>query len=95
MLGYERLVLGQVDAAHAQLAIATVMEPADVVATNLLAKDGVEIVSSRRPLVQATLPREGVEVARRPPTLSIGILPPPPPSRFSPSEAPTRPEVMR
>jgi tetratricopeptide (TPR) repeat protein len=99
MLGYERLVLGQTDAAHAQLAIAAVMEPADVVATNLLAKDGVEIVGSHRPLVQPTaqamLPRQGVEVARRLPTLSVGIVPPPPPSGFSPPEAPNRSEVIR
>ena len=88
------VILGQAEAAHAQMAIAAVIEPTDVAATALLAKDGVEIVSSHRPLVQATRPREGVEVARRP-TLSIGVVPPPPSSGFSPSETPTRPEVMR
>ena len=53
LLGYEHLILGQAEAAHAELAIAAVIEPTDVVATSLLAKDGVEIVNSHRPLAQA------------------------------------------
>ncbi|MEN6449877.1 MAG: tetratricopeptide repeat protein [Thermoguttaceae bacterium] len=85
LLGYQYLILGQTDPAHAQLAIAAVLEPTDVVATNLLAKDGVEIVGSRRGLAQVAPAREGVEVARRP-----GVAPP------APSPAPsTRPEVTR
>ncbi|MCE5269625.1 MAG: tetratricopeptide repeat protein [Planctomycetaceae bacterium] len=68
LLGYQQLILGQTEQAHAQLAIAAVMEPTNVVATNLLAKDGVEIVSSNRPLAKAVTPSGGVEVARRPAT---------------------------
>jgi tetratricopeptide (TPR) repeat protein len=93
LLGYQRLALGQAEAAHAQLAIASVIEPTDVAATGLLAKDGVEVVASRRPLAQ-TPPREGAEVARRPPlpravpaTQSRGDT--------SPSTENTQPEVTR
>lgn len=53
LLGYLYLILGQDEAAHAELAIAAVIEPNDLVAKNLLAKDGVEIASSYRPLAQA------------------------------------------
>jgi tetratricopeptide (TPR) repeat protein len=75
VLGYQRLVLGQAEAAHAQLAIASVIEPTDVPATALLAKDGVEIVSSNRPLAGAAPPKAGVEVARRLTTPPIGVGP--------------------
>jgi len=77
LLGYEHLILGQAEPAHAELAIAAVIEPSDVVAVNLLAKDGVEIVNSHRPLAQAVSPRGGVEVARLRPT-APGDAPPPP-----------------
>ena len=44
LLGYEHLIVGQTELAHAQLAIAAVLEPLDVVAKSMLARDGVEIV---------------------------------------------------
>ena len=53
LLGYQDLVLGQDGPAHAELAIAAVIEPNDVVAKDLLARDGVEIVSSYRPLASS------------------------------------------
>ena len=80
------MILGQAEPAHAQLAIAAVIEPTDVVATSLLAKDGVEIVSSHRPLAQGAPPRGGVEVARRLPT---------PPTGVSPATSPQRPLPAR
>ncbi|MFZ1932398.1 MAG: tetratricopeptide repeat protein [Thermoguttaceae bacterium] len=96
LLGYEQLVLGHAESAHAQLAIASVIEPSDVVATGLLAKDGVEIVSSRRPLVQAAPPSTSAEVARRPPTPPIGVGPwSSPRSGVSASEGTTPSEVTR
>lgn len=72
LLGYQHLILGQEERAHAELAIAAVLNPNEVVATSLLAQEGVEIVSSNRPLARAEPPREGVEregaeVAGRPP----------------------------
>lgn len=76
LLGYEHLILGQADAGHAQLAIAAVIEPTDVAAKNLLAKDGVEIASSRRPVVRAETPAAGVEIASRP-APRANVLPPP------------------
>jgi tetratricopeptide (TPR) repeat protein len=96
LLGYEQLVLGHAESAHAQLAIASVIESSDVVATGLLAKDGVEIVSSRRPLLQAASPSGVAEVARRPPTPPIGVGPwPSPHSGVSASEGTTPSEVTR
>ena len=75
LLGYERLILGKADSAHAELAIASVIEPTDVAATALLAKEGVEIVGSHRPLAEAAAPRTGVEVARRVGTPPLGVGP--------------------
>ena len=77
LLGYEHLILGQAEPAHAELAIAAVIEPTDVVATSLLAKDGVEIVNSHRPLAQTASPRGGVEAAGHRPTPPVNALPPP------------------
>jgi hypothetical protein len=56
------------------------------VATHLLAKDGVEIVSSERGLAQVAPPQGNAEVARRP---TIAPLPTPPTPRTH------RPEVLR
>ena len=96
LLGYEQLVLGKAEAAHAQLAIASVIEPNDVAATALLAKDGVEVVSSHRPLLQAAAPPAGMEVARRLPTPPIGIGPwPQPASGISAPQGTTQPEIVR
>ncbi len=96
VLGYERLLLGQAEAAHAQLAIASVIEPTDVVSTALLAKDGVEVVSSHHALAQVAPPRPGIEVARRLPTPPIGVGPwSSPRNGLSPSQGTTRSEVTR
>jgi tetratricopeptide (TPR) repeat protein len=73
VLGYQRLILGQTQAAHAQLAIASVIEPTDVAATALLAKDGVEVVGSYRPLAQGVSPSAGAEVDRSPMPPSAGV----------------------
>jgi tetratricopeptide (TPR) repeat protein len=75
LLGYEHLVLGQTEPAHAQLAIAAVLEPLDVAATSLLAREGVEIVSGKSLVTKNMLERGGVTVtARNEPT-----VPGPPP----------------
>jgi tetratricopeptide (TPR) repeat protein len=80
LLGYEHLILGQAELAHAQLAIAAVMEPTDVLAINLLAKDGVEIVGGHRPLAQSVPMAEGIQVTRNPAPLPPGDVSPSAPS---------------
>ena len=100
MLGYERMILGQRLPAHAELAIAAVLEPTDVAATALLAKEGVEIVKARRPQTEAvgqeatTPPQAGVEVARRP-TPPIGVGPWSAAGGVSHSEGTTQREILR
>jgi tetratricopeptide (TPR) repeat protein len=76
LLGYQRLVLGQDGPAHAELAIAAVIQPNDVVAKDLLARDGVEIVRSYRPLARAAAPGGSFETADRWPPLPSGASPP-------------------
>jgi tetratricopeptide (TPR) repeat protein len=84
LLGYQDLILGQTGPGHAELAIAAVIEPTDVAATSLLARDGVEIVNSHRPLARAALPNGGVQVAQRPSASPTNVPPlrdvPPPPA---------------
>jgi tetratricopeptide (TPR) repeat protein len=60
LLGYEHQILGQVDTAHAQLAISAVLEPVDVTPTSVLARDGVEIVGGREALTKTMEHREGI-----------------------------------
>ncbi len=81
LLGYEQMILGHAEPAHAELAIAAVIEPTDVVATNLLAKDGVEIVRSHRPLAEAAAAPGSDAVTANRPTPPAGVVPPPLPRR--------------
>jgi tetratricopeptide (TPR) repeat protein len=65
LIGYEYLILGQTELAHAQLAIAAVLDPLDVVPRSLLAREGVEIVRGEHSMT-TSLPRRdatGVVVA--------------------------------
>ena len=67
LLGYEHLVLGQAEPAHAQLAIAAVLEPLDVVARNMLAHDGVEIVGGQPSLTKNMMQGGGVVITAKTP----------------------------
>jgi tetratricopeptide (TPR) repeat protein len=82
LLGYEHRVLDQKDLAHAQLGIATTLDPLDVVAKQLLARDGVEVVGADETAIQKMMPREGLNG-----TIRVGRVPPPPPA---PSETPIK-----
>ena len=65
LLGYEHLILGQAEPAHAQLAIAAVLEPLDVVARNMLARDGVEIVGGQPSLTKNMMQGGGVVITAK------------------------------
>ena len=88
LLGYEHLILGQTDMAHAQMSIAAVLEPVDVVPISMLARDGVEIVGGRRLLTENMQKREGVSVTGATATAATEALPQP---RMA--AAPTKTEV--
>ncbi len=88
LLGYEHLILGQTDMAHAQMSIAAVLEPVDVVPTSMLARDGVEIVGGRRLLTENMQKREGVSVTGA--TATAATEAPPQPHMAA---APTKTEV--
>ncbi len=65
LLGYEHLILGQAEPAHAQLAIAAVLDPLDLVSRSMLAREGVEIVRGEHPLTTSIPQRSGAGVATR------------------------------
>jgi tetratricopeptide (TPR) repeat protein len=88
LLGYEHLILGQTDMAHAQMSIAAVLEPVDVVPTSMLARDGVEIVGGQRLLTENMQKREGVNVSGA--TATAATEAPPQPRMAA---APTKTEV--
>jgi tetratricopeptide (TPR) repeat protein len=88
LLGYEHLILGQSDMAHAQMSIAAVLEPVDVVPISMLARDGVEIVGGRRLLTENMQKREGVSVTGE--TATAATEAPPQPRTAA---APTKTEV--
>ena len=68
LLGYEYLILGQTELAHAQLAIAAVLDPLDVVARSMLAREGVEIVRGEHPMTTSVprTDRTGVVIQNTP-----------------------------
>jgi tetratricopeptide (TPR) repeat protein len=88
LLGYEHLILGQADMAHAQMSIAAVLEPVDVVPISMLARDGVEIVGGQRLLTENLQKREGINVKGEAATATTE---PPPQPRMA--TAPTKTEV--
>jgi tetratricopeptide (TPR) repeat protein len=65
LIGYEYLILGQTELAHAQLAIAAVLDPLDVVPRSLLAREGVEIVRAERSMTTSVPHRDNTGVAIR------------------------------
>jgi tetratricopeptide (TPR) repeat protein len=73
LLGYQYLLMDRKDAAHEQLAFAAVLEPADLVAKDLLKRGGVEIVAAR---------------ARRPGEENVGQEPSSPQEAERPSSSP-------
>jgi tetratricopeptide (TPR) repeat protein len=66
LLGYQQLILGQTEQGHAQLAIAAVLEPLDVVARSILARDGVEIVGGEQRLARDASGAERMAAKERP-----------------------------
>jgi tetratricopeptide (TPR) repeat protein len=65
LLGYEYLILGQTEPAHAQLAIAAVLDPLDMVPRSMLTREGVEIVRGEHPLTTSMPQPGGAGVATR------------------------------
>jgi tetratricopeptide (TPR) repeat protein len=73
LLGYEHRILNQKELAQAQLAIATVLDPLDTVAKEMLARDGVEVVGAAETAAKNMMTREGVGSSVR-----VSRVPPPP-----------------
>jgi tetratricopeptide (TPR) repeat protein len=88
LLGYEHLILGQADMAHAQMSIAAVLEPVDVVPISVLARDGVEIVGGRELMTKNMQKREGISFTGE--TATATTEAPPQPHMAT---APTKTEV--
>jgi tetratricopeptide (TPR) repeat protein len=85
LLGYQHRILNQKEPAHAQLAIATVLEPLDTVAKEMLARDGVEVVGAEETAAKNMMTREGVGGSVR-----VGRVPPPPAPPAAPTEEPVK-----
>jgi tetratricopeptide (TPR) repeat protein len=88
LLGYEHLILGQADMAHAQMSIAAVLEPVDVVPMSMLARDGVEIVGGRELMTKNMQKREGISFTGETATATTEAPPQP-----RTAAAPTKTEV--
>jgi tetratricopeptide (TPR) repeat protein len=86
LLGYQHLILGQEELGHAQMAIAAVLEPIDVVPTSMLARDGVEIVQGQRQLTENMPRQEGVGITDRTERIATRPTPPPAPSPANSTE---------
>ena len=94
LLGYLHLILEQEDQGHAQLSIAAVLSPTDVVPLNMLARDGVEIVQGQSQTTQKNIWQEGAVIAdSEDKSVRVASRIPPPPATSAAN--PGRTEVRR